>query len=441
MKRIVRYVVGALLSMGLIGHVIASGAGEQGAPGKTPAATSAKAPVKLSLLIDNQSPTEGLRAVAAAAEKKFNIKIVFNLRPGGSEGDNVVKTRLAAGDMDDLCVYNSGSLYMALNPAKHFVDLTDEPYMANILDSFKQTVSVNGRVYGAPSGELTAGGWFYNKKVYAELGLKVPRTWAELMANCEKIKAAGKIPVVASYKDDWTSQLILLADYYNVQAKYLKFADDYTAGKAKFATTPIALRGFEKLQEVYIKGYINKDPLATTYEQALKMLLDGQGGHYPMLAFALPNMQAIDPEKVKDIGFFGQPGDDVSNNGLTVWIPGNISIYKGSKNIDAAKQFIRFCLSVEGFAIYMAAQKPTGPFAVKGITLPDDILPAVKDVLVYVNNNKTAPALEFLSPIKGPNLPQICVQTGIGIKSPLESAKEYDRDVEKQAKQLGLPGW
>ncbi|MEJ5190043.1 MAG: carbohydrate ABC transporter substrate-binding protein, partial [Breznakiellaceae bacterium] len=111
MKRIVRYVVGALLSMGLIGHVVASGAGEQGAPGKTPAATSAKAPVKLSLLIDNQSPTEGLRAVAAAAEKKFNIKIVFNLRPGGSEGDNVVKTRLAAGDMDDLCFYNSGSLY------------------------------------------------------------------------------------------------------------------------------------------------------------------------------------------------------------------------------------------------------------------------------------------------------------------------------------------
>ncbi|MEJ5189695.1 MAG: extracellular solute-binding protein [Breznakiellaceae bacterium] len=313
--------------------------------------------------------------------------------------------------------------------------------MASILDSFKQTVSINGRSYAVPVGEIMAGGWFYNKKVYAELGLKVPRTWAELMANCEKIKAAGKIPVVASYKDDWTSQLILLADYYNVQAKYPKFADDYTAGKAKFATTPIALRGFEKLQEIYTKGYINKDPLATTFEQALQMLLDGNAAHYPMLAFALANMQNLNAQKIQDIGFFAQPGDNNLDHGLTVWMPAGISIYKGSKNIEAAKQFLKFFLSPEGFAINMAAQKPSGPYAVKGIQLPEDILPAVKDILPYVNNNKTAPALEFLSPIKGPNLPQICVQTGIGIKSPLESAKEYDRDVEKQAKQLGLPGW
>jgi raffinose/stachyose/melibiose transport system substrate-binding protein len=397
--------------------------------------------VNLTFLVDNQSALDGIKGVAAAAEKKLNIAISIDLRPGGAEGDNVVKTRLATGDMDDLSFYNSGSLFIALNPPQNFVDLTNESYMSTILDSFKSTVSVNGRVYGIPASTAMGGGWLYNKRLYAELGLKVPTTWAELLANCEKIKAAGKVAVIGSYKDDWTSQLLVLADYFNVQAKYPSFAADYTAHKASYAGTPIALRGFEKLQEVFKKGYMNKDHLATTYDQALKMLAEGAGAHYPMLTFALSNLKATAPDKVNDIGFFGQPGDAAGSNGLTVWMPAGIYIYKNGKNVAAAKKWAAFYVSSEGVNAFMEKQTPDGPFAIKGVKLPDDVLPAVKDMLPYFDSGRTAPALEFLSPIKGPNLPQLCVEVGSAIKSPLDGAKEYDKDVEKQAKQLGLPGW
>ena len=50
-----------------------------------------------------------------------------------------------------------------------------------------------------------------------------------------------------TYGDTWTSQLFVLADYYNVQAEVPTFAADYTAGKAKYAKTPAALSGFEKV--------------------------------------------------------------------------------------------------------------------------------------------------------------------------------------------------
>jgi raffinose/stachyose/melibiose transport system substrate-binding protein len=397
--------------------------------------------VTLSFLIDNQSSLDGIKGVIAAAEKKLNISIAIDLRPGGAEGDNVVKTRLATGDMDDLSFYNSGSLFQALNPSQNFVDLTNEPYMPTIADSFKSTVSVNGRVYGIPAEAAMGGGWLYNKKVYAQLGLKVPTTWAELLANCEKIKAAGKTAVIGSYKDDWTSQLIVLADYYNVQARVPTFAADYTAHKATIAGTPAALRSFEKLQEIFKKGYMNKDLLATTYDQALKMLADGTGAMYPMLTFALANIKAIAPDKVNDIGFFGQPGDTPGSNGVTVWMPAGIYVYKNGKNVDAAKKWAAFFVSPEGIAAYFEKQRPSGPLAVKGVTLPTDVLPAVKDMQPYFDSGRTAPALEFLSPIKGPNLPQICVEVGVGITTPLDAAKDYDKDVEKQAKQLGLAGW
>ncbi len=62
-------------------------------------------------------------------------------------------------------------------------------------------------MYGSPLGTASGGGVLYNKKIYADLGLKVPTTWDELMSNAEAVKAAGKIPVIQTYQDTWTSQL------------------------------------------------------------------------------------------------------------------------------------------------------------------------------------------------------------------------------------------
>ena len=68
--------------------------------------------------------------------------------------------------------------------------------------------------------------------------------------------------------------------------------------------------------------------------------------------------------------------------------------------------------------------------------------PAVSDLQTYFNAGDTnSPALEFLSPVKGPSLEQITVQVGSGISTPAEGAALYDQDVQKQAQQLGLPGW
>jgi len=400
--------------------------------------------VTLSYLTTNQPDVVAVAeaVVAAYQEQNPDVRIELETRPGGSEGDNIVKTRLATGQMADVFTHNSGSLFQAINPVQNLIPLTNEPWQANIEDSFKSVVMANGDVYGAPQAPAQGGGILYNIPIYEELGLSVPKTWDEFMANNEKIKAAGKVAVIQTYGDTWTSQLFVLADYYNVHAAAPEFAEEYTAGTAKYATTPVAAKGFERLQQVGEGGFLNEDFGAAKFTDGVHMVATGEGAHYPMLTFAVGTVNETYPEHINDVGFFAQPGDDPDNNGLTVWMPGGVYIPKTVSNEQAAKDFVAFLASPEACEIRNETVGATGPYMIKGCLPPADVPPAVSDMLPYFGDGgHNGPALEFLSPVKGPSLEQITVEVGSGIRDAASAAALYDEDVRKQALQLGLPGW
>lgn len=407
---------------------------EQGQSGQS----SSEEMTTLTLMTSNDEWLPAIKAVAAEAEKKINIKLEYDIRPEGAEGDNFVKTRLATNDMSDLLFYNSGSLLQALNPEENFADLSGAPYVDRLLDSYKVTVSSGDQMFGVPVGSTNVGAMLYNKKVYADLGLSVPKTWDEFMANNEVIKQAGKTPVITTYKTTWTSQLFVLGSYFNVQAENPNFAKEYTAGKAKYATTPAALRGFEITAEPYAKGYVNEDFQAALYDHGIQMLAEGTGVHYPMLSNALVAIEQNYPDQVNDIGVFPIPSDSADINGLTVWMPNSIYVNKKGDHVEAAKKWIEFYMSPEAQDIFKQHGNPVGPYVIEGMELPEDTFEGVKDMQPYFDSGNTAPALEFLSPIKGPNLENILIGVGSGLIDPLEGAKQYDEDVRKQALQLGL---
>jgi raffinose/stachyose/melibiose transport system substrate-binding protein len=160
-----------------------------------------------------------------------------------------------------------------------------------------------------------------------------------------------------------------------------------------------------------------------------------------MLTQVMPTIATNYPDKVNDIGFFALPGSDAAKNGATVWMPLAFYAPKTSKHIDVAKDFFAFVASTAGTDAITAKVKPAGPYLIKGATLPKDVLPFVNDLNGYIDSGNAYPALEFLSPVKGPNLQQICASVGIGQLTAEKAAAAYDEDVKKQAQQLGLPGW
>ena len=378
-----------------------------------------------------------------AANPNITIKTEPDLTTGGGE-DSRIKTKLATGTMTDIFAYNTGAPLNALSPEKTLVDIAGDPAVKNVLPTFLSTVSVDKHVYGVPIGAAMGGGILYNKKVYADLGLKIPLTWDEFMANNARIKAAGKTAVIETFGDPWSAQLLILSNFYNVQAAQPTFIADYTANKAHYADDPLARAGFDHLQAVFKAGYMNSNFASSKFDDGIKLLATGAGAQYPMLTFAMATVQANYPANVQDIGFFATPGTDAAVNGMTTWMPKAIyisSAVKDPNKLAAAKKFLAFVASVKGCDLQTEAVGATGPYLVKGCTLGSNVPPAIADMLPYIEKGNASPALEFLTPLNGPNLDVISVAVGSGITSPQAGAAQYDGEIKKQALQLGLKGW
>lgn len=429
-------IVSALLVLAMIGSM-ATGCGSK--KEETAGETKDTNEQTISILVDANTSTAGIEAVIKAAEEELGIKAEIEVQPGGSEGDNLIKTRLSSGTMNDICLYNSGSLLQALNPEEYFEDLSDQDFVKNYEDTYTQTVSVGDAVYGVPATSSQVVGWLYNKKIYEELKLEVPKTWDELMANCEKIKAAGKTAIIGSYKDTWTSQPVFLGDAYNILYGAPNFVEDYTAHTATFENTPSALNAFQKLYDT--APYINEDSMATTYDMAIEMLATGEGAHYVMLTQALTNIYDQYPDNIDDIGIFAQPGATEEETGLTLYMPNSFYVNKKSENKEAVLKWLEFYVSQAGADAYGSAVLPEGPLVVKDLKLPEGSYAALSEAQAYLDEGKVATGLEFLLPVKGANCPDICVNCALGKKTAQETAQEYDKDCEKQAQQMGLENW
>lgn len=400
--------------------------------------------VELSVLVPSGVDQELTEAYADAfAETHDDITIKVETRPTGPDGENVIRTRLSTGEMSDVFIFNSGSLLSSLSPDNSLVDLSNQDFIDDISEEFLSVVSGDDGTYGVPWGTSRAGGIMYNKAVYEELGLEIPETWEQFEQNNAAIAAAGLVPVVQTYGDNFTAQILILADFANIAATDPDWAEKYTVNERSFAQEP-ALGSFEKLEALADADAFNRDFASATYDDGIRLVAEGEAAHYPMLTnYVATNVSANYPDAADDIGFFAVPTSTADTATMTIWMPLAAyiprSIPEGKRA--AAEEFLAFLASPEGCEVHAATASPAGPYLTEGCAVPDTAMPFVSDVASYVDGDRSSLALEFLSPVKGTNLPQFSVEVGSGISSAEKAAADYDNDVAKQAKQLGLPGW
>ncbi len=391
--------------------------------------------VSLKVWLGNAEYNIGTQAVMAAATEELGMTFETEINPGGSEGDNILKTRMASGDLPDFLAYNSGSKLVDLNPSRGFLDLSDWDLLSQFDDSFMSSVTIDGAVYGMPQASTQAGAVIYYKPDYEELGLEVPDTWDEFLENCKALKEAGKTAVYFTGGETWATQVLFLGDYYNVEAEDPSFAEDYTNGTAKYADVPAATRSWTKYEDLV--DYLNADKSAATVTDGNYAIATGEATHWFILTQQLPEI-IQNAENPDDIGVFGVPGDDADNHGLTVWEPMAWYINKDTENLDAIKAFFEFYYSEEMLDLYYETYGANGPSCIKGYELPESVCSAVRvDMQQYFDNGKVTAALEYQSPIKGTSCEQLTTAVGLGQMKGTEAAASYDEDCRKSAVQLG----
>jgi raffinose/stachyose/melibiose transport system substrate-binding protein len=105
---------------------------------------------------------DGHELIFAELEKKYNIRPELEIRVGGAEGETIVKTRLASGDMSDVFIFNTGSKINDINPERNCVDLSAD-YGTKVDDLYRASSSVNGKLYSVPVDYSAQGGAIYYK--------------------------------------------------------------------------------------------------------------------------------------------------------------------------------------------------------------------------------------------------------------------------------------
>src|SRR5699024_2454882 len=308
-------------------------------------------------------------------------------------------------------------------------------------EGFISAVSTENGMYGYPLGTTYAGGLVYNTAIYEELCLEIPKSWDPFMANNQRIADAGYDPVIQTYGTTSTSQLLLLGNFANVLAADPEWAEQFTAHNRSY-TEPPALAGFRHTETLAKAGYFNKNFPTATYQDAARMLAEGSGVHYPALSTIVNAVEMNYPDAVDAMGFMAIPAEDPALASATIWQPEGLYIPKTTEGEEreAAIEFLNFMSTQTACDVMKEIVTPTGPYP-GDCELSEDVPDMLKDIQEYMDAGKSAPALEFISPVKGPNLENILVAVGSGIKGAEEAAAEYDQDVEAQARQLGLEGW
>ncbi len=219
---------------------------------------------------------EDLAAHFEEENPSVNVKLV-QATTGESTADKFLQTRLAAGDMPDVCHVFTEEVFVE---AGAFMPLPIDDNIAKLRNL--EGMLKGGKLYTYDSITLIHGLIYYNKDMFADAGItEPPKTVSEFEQVCETLKTAGYTPIMMAAAD-WTAGFELsifsapLVFYNNT-----KWYKDRNEGNVSFRDEHW-MTALTKYKNYIDKGYIFKGAIGTDYPTAQQLFLDQKGAMYPM---------------------------------------------------------------------------------------------------------------------------------------------------------------
>lgn len=231
-----------------------------------------------------------------------------------------------------------GSKLMNLAPVLSDLGLTDK-FPKSTLRNFTS----GDAVYGVPYQGLLTGLW-YNKKILADNGLKVPVTFDDLVAVTQKLKAKGITTISNGANQSSFSVWSFLTDL--SRFGFTEKIDGILNGSQSYAN-PDFLRLYEHIAELRDAGAFASNVSTQTYQQAVDQFTSGKAA---MLDAGVWASNAIQKSSVAgQVGFWKGPefADGVGEQNIIMNVASaplvvSAKVADDGAKLAAVKKFIAF---------------------------------------------------------------------------------------------------
>lgn len=297
--------------------------------------------------------------------------------------------------------------------------------------------AIGGKIYQLPYNTQTIPMVYYNKDLFAKAGITdLPRTYADFLDVCARLKAKGINPIVlgGGGKDTWADMYPLIAtvatDVYKDNPRWLV---ERTEGKTQFADQTF-VRAVDKVARLADDGYIDPAGLSRSYADTEKAFRDGKGAMYPMGSWFPASADADKP--AFDVGVFAWPTDD-GTLVVPAYTGGGLSVSSKAPDVELAKKWaLAFQLDKANLDAVVKADGAI--IAVKGYQPPTGMGQVYQDTLAFYEQGvKKGTVTTAFSQENGDGalLPGLSDKAALGMQDLLtgnKNAAEYARFLDSE---------
>jgi raffinose/stachyose/melibiose transport system substrate-binding protein len=268
-----------------------------------------------------------------------------------NNGENLAGPMIRGGQLVDLTPYITEYKWDTFLP---------ESLAARCSFNADGTVFGEGQLWGIPS-ESEIVGFYYNKTVFADNGLTVPTTFAELETLLQTLADAGVTPIVFGNSDKWPAIHLFGEIHATLTTREYLDGVVYRREGATF-DDPTIVEAATKLVEWKDNGFLQEGFEALTADDAAALFQTGEGALLLQGSWQAP---AVKTDLGADAGFFLIPPVEAGGSVLHVGGVGiPYSITTNAADPDIAAAFINSLLSEDAFNAWIeAGGLPAGEIA------------------------------------------------------------------------------
>lgn len=258
--------------------------------------------VELRLMAYNAETTRATY-LALLKEKFPEIKITFEF-VALDNFNNVLNSQLQAGQGPD--IIEVGGEARLLANAGYLMDLTSQSFVGKYAQAGLTPYSVDGKVYATPLQSWYEG-IFYNKAIFKEHGIEVPKSLDAFIQIHKDLNAKGIKPQTMGAQS-WEPMMkqsigVVNNEFYSDPANK-DFDDQFNAGEAKVSEAWLPY--VEEWSKVITEGCLTQDMLGLSYDQALDEFATGKAAMWESGPWAVGTILEKNPEI--ELGMFPIPG-------------------------------------------------------------------------------------------------------------------------------------